>query len=128
MWRSNLSPANPANGTIAAATTAEKGNSFNFTVTPSTGYDISKVYYKVGNGDYQELTGSNGSYTIAGSSITDNITLKREVLEETGIIIEIISKKHLSASEMRWFSSGYETKNSDSAYNTSIGDDIYYEN
>ena len=71
------------NGTIAAATTAEKGNSFNFTVTPSTGYDISKVYYKVGNGDYQELTGSNGSYTIAGSSVTDNISIKAEFVLKT---------------------------------------------
>jgi len=72
--------------TLAASFTAKSGVTdgkatfgadVTFTMTENTGYDVSKVSYKVGTNETETtLTASdNGVYTIPGSSITDAVTV-----------------------------------------------------
>lgn len=66
------------------------------------------------------------SHIIFGSPIKDNNTLYNCAIHIfRGEIIEIISKKNLSTTELRWFSSGYEIKNDKSIFDMVIGDDFY---
>lgn len=51
-----------------------------FTVSPDKGYTVDKVYYKLGDGEWTELTAVANVYTIPGGSITDDITIKVEQL------------------------------------------------
>ncbi len=69
------------------------------------------------------------SHIIIGSPVKENDRLYNCAVHIfKGEIVEIISKKHLSTSELRWFTSGYEVKSQDSFFDISVGDDIYYEN
>lgn len=51
-----------------------------FTVSPDSGHTVDKVSYKLGDGEWTELTAVAGVYTIPGASITDNITIKVDQL------------------------------------------------
>ncbi len=69
------------------------------------------------------------SHIVIGSPVKENDRIYNCAVQiYKGEIVEIISKKHLSTSELRWFSSGYEVKNQISDFDISVGDDIYYEN
>lgn len=69
------------------------------------------------------------SQIVFGSPIKENNTLYNCAIHIfKGEIIEIISKKYLSANELRWFSSGYEIKNNNTTFDIAIGEDIFKEN
>ena len=69
------------------------------------------------------------SHIVIGSPLKDNDRLYNCAVHiYKGEIVEILSKKHLSTSELRWFASGYEVKSQNSYFDISVGDDIYYEN
>lgn len=66
------------------------------------------------------------SHIIFGSPVKEKYKLYNCAIHIfKGEIIEIISKKHLSTNELRWFSSGYETKNDTSSFDVVIGKDLY---
>ncbi len=68
------------------------------------------------------------SHIIIGSPVKEDSRLYNCAVHiYKGEIVEIISKKHLCASELRWFTSGYEVKSQNSYFDISVGDDIYYE-
>ena len=76
-----------------------------------------------------EYSKDYNSHIIIGSPVKENDRLYNCAIHIfKGEIVEIISKKHLSTTELRWFSEGFEVKNTDSSFDISIGDDIYYEN
>ncbi len=79
-----------SNGTIKLTSlTAYKDEPYMFSVSADDGYVISKVSYKVGDGTYQTLQGMNGSYTIPGNVITDEISIKAEFTESKGTAIDM---------------------------------------
>ena len=68
------------------------------------------------------------SHIIIGSPVKEDRRLYNCAVHiYKGEIVEIISKKHLCASELRWFTSGYEVKSQNPYFDISVGDDIYYE-
>lgn len=76
--------------------------------------------------DYSE---NYSSHIILGSPVKNNDSLYNCALHIfKGQIIDIVSKKHLSANELRCFSSGYEIESEETPYDIVIGDDIYKEN
>lgn len=56
--------------------TATYGTNITFTVAPDSGYVVSEVSYTVGNSAATPLTADNGTYTIPGSAITDDIAVE----------------------------------------------------
>lgn len=61
--------------------TATYGTNITFTVAPNSGYVVSGVSYTVGNSAATPLTADNGTYTIPGSAITDDIAVEVTVTE-----------------------------------------------
>ncbi len=69
------------------------------------------------------------SHIVFGSPVKENSILYNCAIHIfKGEIIEVISKKHLSPNELRWFSTGYEIKKNNSTFNIAVGEDIYKEN
>ena len=56
------------------------GKDVKFTVSSNNGV-VTHVYYKVGEGERELLTATNGVYTIEGANITGNITITADVIE-----------------------------------------------
>ncbi len=85
----NVQTESVSNGTIKADTRAEKGESFTFNVEADDNYEIATVQYKIGNGTYKTVTGTDGSYTIPGNEITDTITLNATFVDSRGIPVDL---------------------------------------
>ncbi len=65
------------------------------------------------------------SHIVVGSPIKENDLLYNCAIHiYNGEIIEIKSKNHLSTSELRWFSTGYEYKKNKSFFDILIGNDL----
>lgn len=72
------------NGGVAANVTditgitgdkATHGTPITFKLTAKDGYKVTKVSYKIGGGEAQEITATDGVYTIPGDMITDTVAL-----------------------------------------------------
>lgn len=75
-----------------------------------------------------EYSKNYSSHIIIGSPVKVNDVLYNCAVHIcNGEIVEIISKKHLSTNELRWFNSGYKIENSQSLFDIVIGNDIYKE-
>ncbi len=76
-----------------------------------------------------EYSKEYNSHIIIGSPLKENDRLYNCAIHIfKGEIVEIISKKHLSTNELRWFSEGFEVESIDASFDIAVGDDIYYEN
>ncbi len=72
-------------GDVVYDPTALKGTDYSFTVNMAEGFDYD-VTALVG-GKAAELTGTNGKYTIPGSSVTGNIVIKVEKSEKVKVAV-----------------------------------------
>lgn len=55
--------------------TATHGTDITFKLTAKDGYKVTKVSYQIGDGEAQEITAKDGTYTIPGSAITGTVAL-----------------------------------------------------